>query len=413
MPDGLAGALVDAWIGFRNVLRQTRRSAFGIIAVAFGVVAFILSGGFVEWVFWAAREGAIQAGLGHVQVVRPGFLDTGLSDPFKFLLSDDAAELKIVEGLPGVRTVAPRLSFSGLISVGESSLSFLGEGVDPEREARFGYPSIISQGEDLAAEDATGIIVGRGLAENLGVKPGDTVVLLTNTQTGGINAVESKVRGIFTTVSKAYDDSAIRVPRPVAEKLLRARGAHRWIVVLQDTGLTARTVAMLEQKLPPGKLEFIPWIKLADFYNKTVDLLSRQMAFVRLIIGVIIVLCISNTLTMSVIERTGEIGTAMALGAARANILRRFLSEGLALGVIGGLSGVVVGVGLAIVISAIGIPMPPPPGMSQGYSGEIKLTVALVVGAFALACITALLASVYPAWKASRLIIVDALRRNL
>ena len=395
------------------MLRQKRRSAFGIVAVAFGVIAFVLSGGFVEWVFWAAREGAIQAGLGHVQVVRPGFLDTGLSDPFKFLLPDDAQEFKVVEGLPGVRTVAPRLSFSGLISVGESSLSFLGEGVDPNREARFGYPSIISQGEDLAPEDPTGIIVGRGLAENLGVKPGDTVVLLTNTQTGGINAVESKVRGIFTTVSKAYDDSAIRVPRPVAEKLLRARGAHRWIVVLQDTGLTARTVAMLEQKLPPGKLEFIPWIRLADFYNKTVDLLSRQMAFVRLIIGVIIVLCISNTLTMSVMERTGEIGTAMALGATRASILRRFLSEGVALGVIGGLIGVAAGVALAIVISAVGIPMPPPPGMSQGYSGEIKLTIALVTGAFALACVTALLASVYPAWKASRLIIVDALRRNL
>lgn len=412
LPRGLAVALIDVWIGFRSVLRQKRRSAFGMIAVAFGVIAFLLSGGFVEWVFWAAREGAIQAGLGHVQVVRPGFLDTGLSDPFKFLLPDDAAELRVLERLPGVRTVAPRLSFSGLISVGESSLSFFGEGVDPDREAQFGYPSIISRGADLATEDAMGIIVGRGLAENLDVKPGDTVVLLTNTPSGGINAVECKVRGIFTTVSKAYDDSAIRVPRPVAEKLLRSKGAHRWIVVLQDTALTSRTVAALEEKFPSGKLEFIPWIRLADFYNKTVDLLSRQMAFVRLIIGVIIVLCISNTLTMSVMERTGEIGTSMALGASRANILRRFLSEGLALGVIGGLIGVVVGVALAIVISAIGIPMPPPPGMSQGYSGEIKLTAALIASAFLLACVTALVASVYPAWKASRLIIVDALRRN-
>jgi putative ABC transport system permease protein len=103
----------------------------------------------------------------------------------------------------------------------------------------------------------------------------------------------------------------------------------------------------------------------------------------------------------------------MALGATRGSVLRRFLCEGLALGVVGGATGLVVGVFLAIVISAVGIPMPPPPGMSQGYNGEIKLTAALVASAFGLACLTALLASVYPAWKASRLVIVDALRRNI
>ncbi len=406
-------ALVDARIGFRSVLRQKRRSAFGISAVAFGVVASVLSGGFVEWIFWAAREGAIQAGIGHVQVMRPGFLDTGLADPFRYLLPDDATERKIVEALPGARTVAPRLSFSGLISLGDATLSFFGEGVDPEREARFGYPSIISQGEDLAENDPQGIIIGRGLAENLGAKVGDTVVLLTNTQSGGINAAEGRIRGVFTTVSKAYDDSAIRVPRALAQSLLRAKGAHRWIVVLEDTDLTPRAMAALAEQLPGAKLELVPWMQLADFYNKTVDLLSRQMAFIRLIIGVIIVLCISNTLTMAVMERTGEIGTTMALGATRASVLRRFLSEGLALGAVGGAIGVTLGVALALAISAVGIPMPPPPGMSQGYFGEIKLTFPLVAGAFALACVTALAASLYPAWKASRLVIVDALRRNI
>ena len=67
---------------------------------------------------------------------------------------------------------------------------------------------------------------------------------------------------------------------------------------------------------------------------------------------------------------------------------------------------------LAALISWIGIPMPPPPGMSEGYAGEIILTPGLTVQAFLLALATTLLASIYPAWRASRMEIVDALRHQ-
>ena len=133
---------------------------------------------------------------------------------------------------------------------------------------------------------------------------------------------------------------------------------------------------------------------------------------VRLIIALIIILSISNILIMSVLERTGEIGTLMAIGLKRRKILQLFVSEGLMLGIIGGLFGVAVGTALAIVISAVGIPMPPPPGMETGYTGEILVTWPLVVGTLLLAVLTTLLGSLYPAWKASSMKIVDALRHN-
>jgi putative ABC transport system permease protein len=118
-------------------------------------------------------------------------------------------------------------------------------------------------------------------------------------------------------------------------------------------------------------------------------------------------------LVMNVLERTGEIGTLLALGFKRKKILYLFAIEGLVLGLAGASLGLVSGYGLAELISAIGIPMPPPPGMEEGYTGEIRVTITVLMNAFLIAFVTTLLAGLYPAWKASRLPIVDALRHNI
>jgi putative ABC transport system permease protein len=396
----------------RSVLRHRRRTGIAASAIAFGVVALILASAFIEWIFWATREGTIQQGLGHIHVARKGFHEHGMSDPGRFRLSGQSEVLAALLTSPRVRTVAPRIAYSGLISNGDVTLSFLGEAVDPEKEKNFGSVSIIVQGEELSPQDRTGIIVGQGLAANLGAKVGDTVVLLANTPSGSVNAIEVKVRGLFATVSKAYDDSAIRAPTFVAQTLLRVEGAHRWVVVLRDTADTPAALAELRSRFADHDLEFVPWYDLADFYNKTVQLLSRQMGFMHGIIGLLIVLTIANSMMMSVLERTSEIGTSMALGTPRRGILAQFVGEGLMLGLVGGLAGLFLGIGLAAVISAVGIPMPPPPGQTQSYRAGMIVTTPAVFHAFALAAVSALVAALYPAWKASRIGIVDALRHG-
>jgi putative ABC transport system permease protein len=155
------------------------------------------------------------------------------------------------------------------------------------------------------------------------------------------------------------------------------------------------------------------WFQLSDFYRKSVVLLSRQIDIVALLIGIIIVLGISNTLTMSVLERTGEIGTMMAFGTPRARILRLFLMEGTLLGIVGGVIGLVFGYLLASLLSFVGIPMPPPPGRDIGYSAEILVTAPLAVTGVLVAVVSAGLASFFPARRAARLPIVDAQRQNV
>jgi putative ABC transport system permease protein len=407
---GLARAVLP--VALVNVLRQRRRTAAGTVAVTFGVVAFLLAGGFIEWIYWAMREGTIKANIGHIQVVRPGYFKSGMSDPFGFLLPRESAELQAIRQLQHVVLVSPRISFSGLISLGDATVSYIADGVDPAGEQLLSADLIIAQGKGLDPSDPTGAILGVGLAKSIGAKVGDKVVVLANTRSGGVNAVEVTVRGTFISATKAYDDTALRLPLSHAEKLLKVSGAHRWVFLLDETQNTDAVVASVRAALKGKQFEVVPWIELADFYTKTVTLFSKQVTLMQFIIAAIIVLSITNTMMMNVMERTGEIGTAMALGLPRRGVLLGFMAEGVLLGVIGAMVGLALGVLLAMLISSIGIPMPPPPGLSRAFIGEILITPGLMADAVVLAFGTTLVASFYPAWKASRLIIVDALRRN-
>ena len=408
----------DLRLAVRNLRRNRRRAAISLIAVAFGVAALVVALSFVEWILWAARETTIHTQLGHFQVNRQGFREDGSADPFRFVLPPGFERDLGIDRLQGVRVVAPRLMFTGLASFGDTSVAFTGEGIEPQREAamhrahRLSRSVNIVKGSDLSAGDAADVILGEGLAAALGVQPGDRLVLLATPRTGNVNAVEVTVKGFFTTISKAFDDSALRVPLGVAQRLLKADGVHSLVVLMDRTDSTSGAIERLAPAAAKAGLEIVPWFAASDFYNKTVALFSRQSMVVMVIIAVLIALGISSIMTISVYERTGEIGTVLALGVARRSVLAQFLIEGTLLGVIGGANGVVLGVLACIALSAVGIPMPPPPGQSWGYTAEMRLTVSNLLQAFALAVAAAAVTALYPAWKASRLPIVDALRAN-
>lgn len=410
--DPVDNLLADFFLAARNLRRNAQRTLVAVLTVASGIVAFLLAGGFIAWIFEDMREATIRSQLGHVQIVRPAYFEKGIADPYAFLLPANSPEQRAIEDAPGVASVTPRLAFSGLVSHGEVTIAFVGEGIDPERERPISSRITVQEGGDLKAVDQPAVLLGEGLARSLGVRPGDSVVLLATAANGSPNAVEVSVAGTFATISKEYDDVALRLPIVLARKLMRVEGATSWVVLLERTAGTASFVADQRARLPPDRFELVPWTALADFYNKTVVLFSSQVSVVKFIIGLIIVLTISNTQTMSVLERTREIGTSLAIGQRRQVVLRMFLAEGLLIGALGGLVGIALGYLLGAIISLIGIPMPPPPGMARGYVGQILIVPALAGEALLLALLTTLLASLMPAWKASRMNIVDALRHN-
>jgi putative ABC transport system permease protein len=419
---GGGGWLLAGYFGLalRNLFRNRRRSMVSLLITGVGVISIILAGGFIEWVLYSMREVAIYSDTGHMQVVRAGYFRAGAAAPYDYLLADDDAALPQIEQLEDVKLVAPRLYLSGLVSKDEATISFIAHAVDPDKEAILAKEVNIGEGQNLAADNPHGIVVGKGLAANLGVKVGDTVVLLANTEGGGVNAIEATVSGIFWTMVKAFDDTAIRMTIEAGHELVRTTGSHAWLVLLHDTERSKQAVESVRTILDSGAAvagasadkEVFGWFDLADFYLKTEQLYSSQVRLVWLAIGMLILLTISNTMMMNVLERTREIGTVMALGRSRREVLKMFLHEGLVLGVVGAGGGVIIGCVLAVAISTVGIPMPPPPGSDIGFNAELRLTPALVIAAFLVGQIATTLAAILPARKASALRIVDALRHN-
>ncbi len=403
--------LILVSIILRNLLRHRRRSAVAILSVGFGIAALVVASGFIEWMFVDFREATIESQYAHIQVTRPDYHENGRADPFKYLLPEDSAAAPIAK-VAHVRSWGPRLGFTGLISRGDSTVSFVGEGYNPATDLTDDRSLRIVAGKKLGATDQNKVMLGKGMATQLGAKPGDAVVLLVDNPGSGLNAADATVAGVFESVSKAYDDSAILVPITAARALLKVSGAHSWLVYLDRTDNTATAAKELRADFDAKQFEVRTWNQLAEFYERAVDLFRQQLDVVRFIVIAIILLGISNTMMMSVMERTGEIGTSMALGIKRRALLGQFVLEGGLIGLIGGLGGLLLAVAIGLVIDVMHIEMPPPPGLTRGYIAHVLMTPGIVAQAMLIAVATTTLASLYPAWKASRMVIVDAIRQN-
>jgi putative ABC transport system permease protein len=246
----------------------------------------------------------------------------------------------------------------------------------------------------------------------MGVQAGDAVVVLVDTPASGLSAIDAKVAGVFESVSKAYDDSALLLHIDAARKLLKVSGAHSWRVYVDETVHTPEVAAALRTRFDAARFEVRTWDQLAEFYTRAVDLFQQQLDVVRFIVVAIILLGISNTMMMSVMERTGEIGTSMALGVRPRILLGQFLLEGALIGLLGSLAGLALAFMTGWGVDALRIDMPPPPGLARGYLAHLSFTSATVLEALLVGIGTTTLASLYPAWRASRLVIVDAIRHN-
>jgi putative ABC transport system permease protein len=399
-------------LALRNVARQKSHTIMTLAAITAGVAGLILAGGWVNDIFIQLSEALIHSQSGHLQVYKGGYFASGTRTPEKFLITSADAIKQRVAVHPDVTSVMSRLYFSGLLSNGRSDLPIMGEGVEPGKEALLGSSVSITAGRHMEDKDAFGIMVGQGVARGLKLKPGDHVTLLANTLEGALNSVDLEVVGIFQSFSNDYDARAIKIPLAAAQELLGSQRINALVVSLKKTEDTDRAAAALKEQLGPSNLEVKTWIELNDFYEKTVELYKSQFGVLQLIILVMVLLSVANSVNMSIFERTGEFGTMMALGNRPGQVFRLIIAESLWLGVMGACVGMGLGWSLAVVISAIGIPMPPPPNADMSYTAHIQVTPMLLMVSCSIGIVATVLAAVLPAKHVSRIPVVEALRQN-
>lgn len=402
-----------ARLALRNVLRQRLRTAITLAAIVFGVAGLILSGGFIHDTFFRLGEVIIHSQTGHLQLARAGFFSFGSRAPDRYVVERPEEVAQALRARPEVADVLARVHFSGLLNNGRTDLAVIGEGVEPDREAALGTSLRVTAGRALAGKDRRGAFVGQGLADALGLAPGAPVTLVAHTADGAMNTADFEVVGVFQSFSREYDARAVRIPLAAAQELLGTRGANLLVVSLARTRDTAAAAQAARAIGAARGLEVRTWHELSDFYDKTVRLYERQFGVLRLIILVMVLLSVANSVNMSLFERVGEFGTMRALGDRGRRILALVTIEGALLGFAGAALGVAVGVVLAAAISAVGIPMPPPPNSNLGYTAAIRLVPSVIAGAFLTGWVAAILASIPPALRAARMPVVDALRQNV
>jgi len=403
----------------RHMMRNRRRSILTLLAVLIPIYFLIVMFGFINSMVQDMFESSTRFDTGHMQIRAEETRATGSAIP---LMSDPADALAALISLDGIEWSTVRLDLPALASVGERTRTVFIRGVVPEEiNPISNMAERIVEGEFLTS-DSTGVLVGEELAELLDLDLGDDMVLLGAHPEASLGAIRAPITGIYnapeTTIGRTFVYAGLRTARQLA----RSENAATAVVIRiagvagpQDAAVMEQKADALRASLPQG-YEVRGWLELLpvmDGYMKILTPMLLIMAIVFFGLGALVVV---NTLYLSVMERTREIGLILALGASRLRVMGMVLAEAGVITVVGAFYGALVGVGIILIIEAFGgiplwgqmasymreIGIPPVLHMSVS-AGQVLLSAGAMAG-------VAMLAAWMPARKASKLEPMEAMR---
>jgi putative ABC transport system permease protein len=401
-------------IGLRNLARNRRRSAVTVLAIAVGFAAVLLFAGYTHDVYSGLQSQAIHGELlGHLTVTKRGLDTAGRLNPARYLFSaaDLARARAAINQYPHVERIAPRLLLYGLASNGRASTIFIGEGVDPQDMAALRGPRLAEVSGALDPQRPSGVTLSQGLANILHLKAGAGAAMLVSTLQGQANALDVDVIDTFSTGNAATNDKFAFVPLLLAQSLYDAEGyADRITVVLDDLDRTEEARGALRASLAQASfdVEVRTWEELSVFYRQVRNLFDMIFAFIFAIVFIVVVMSVANAMSMSVIERTREIGTLRAIGLRRRGVVRLFAAEALLLVAIGCLAGLALTLAARAGINAADITYVPPNStdpvpLTVGFDVRRCLQITLLM------CALGVVATLFPARNAARQPIINAL----
>ncbi len=395
---------------FKSMFRNSRRGFLTLASLVLAVAILISAESFMSWLLLATRDGGIWNWGAHIEVSQVGYRQKGAAYPQKYLIeAPDIQKIKNID--PQIIFVKPLLIVSGMVAYNGVTVPFVGYGSD-----YIGFSELVLKkvprllGISLFTDSTFDVMLGEGLFNTLEASSGKPLVLMGKTKYGGFNAVEANIINKFTSPNADKDSLAIKAPIKLLQNLFLTDKVHKWQIYVDDVKETQRVLKKIKKNFSHiSNLEYKSWDEINEFYTKTVELFGKQLGVLRILMVIVIILGIANLFMMNVLERTKEIGTLLALGFRRQKILKLFVYEGLLWGVLGAIFGVTVGIVICEIGTQVGIPMPPAPGMNHGFEAGLTWTAQIIIRSSLICLFSTFIASLLPAWKASRQNITEAL----
>jgi len=396
-------------MAFRDLGRNRRRSFFSALAVSIGLAMLMLLSGFLTGEMGGALDATIRLQTGHLQVRANKYDENKTSLKWEDLVENPDQVAAQIAALPQVKVATPRLFASGIIAVRDESAGVRVWGIDPASSANDPYRQGMLSGTFLTSGDTEGVLLGKSLAEKLGLKAGDNLNLSINSSNGDVVEQAFTVRGIYTTGTSGFDNVTVFMPLAKAQALTATqKHASTIFIMLKDK---AQTDAVAAAFTSPN-LQVLTWTKMNELIIQYEGLANSFLPFFYLIVLGITSTVIINTLIMAVFERTREIGILMAIGMKGYRIMIMFLTESGLLAVGGILMGLVFG-GLVVgYLTRVGFHLGDvgtSTGFLLGTTVYPDLTLNATVNMSIVTFIITLLAGIYPAWMASHMEPVEAL----
>lgn len=407
-------------IAGRNLARYRRRTMLTSLLIIIGMVAVLLfvaiTGSFKAMMIGQFTDSV----LGHVEVHRKGYVASIDNLPLNLNIKAGMVG-KIEEALnhmEAVEAYSPRVKLGAMFSNFVETTSIRINGVDPQREAATTplLPGRLIEGAKGGALLGKGeVLIPALLAKGMQVKVGDTVVLVATNRDGSVNGKTFKVKGVLEGITGPggrdgyihVDDARelLRMKEPeISEIAIRLKNPAQLDKV---SAQLARELATITSKEGKPALEVHTWADLSPFSNlaRMIDLMT---VFIKIMLVSIVLVSVMNVMIMAVYERIREIGTISAIGTPPGKILALFLSEGLLLGLAGTVAGTLISLAVIYALNIWKITF------SFGTQKDLLLTPSINGGDVAtiagMVVIVAILASLQPAWKASRMDPIAALR---
>jgi putative ABC transport system permease protein len=407
-------------IAGRNLSRYRRRTTLTLLLIIIGMVAVLLfisvTGSFKSMMVGQITDSV----LGHLEVHRKGYVASIDTLPLNLNMKP-ATFAKVESALKqdeAVEAWSPRVKFGGMFSNFTETTSIRINGIDPAREMATEplLPGRVIEGAKNGALVEKGqIVIPVLLSRGMKVKVGDTVVVVATNRDGSVNGKTFVIRSVTEGISgPGGRDGYIHIDD--ARELLRMQEVEvsEVAIRLNDPAQLERVTASLKQTLdavtnPEGKpaLEVHTWADLSPFASlaRMIDLMT---VFIKVVLVSIVLVSVMNVMVMAVYERIREIGTIAAIGTRPARILSLFLAEGLLLGVIGTALGALVSLAAIYAINLW------QPHFAFGQQQDLVMAPTIAIGQVVTVALlvvgVAVLASLQPAWKASRLDPIIALR---